>query len=122
MPASEGIIFVGSSPFEFGKMLMCISGLSYYQQGVWRINFTIKPSISRWHFEKTFTEANTLIRAFLSSEPHATFLDVHSSLLNPDGSVMNDIFLADNLHMNSKGYKIWQSIIQPVLLKGTPLF
>jgi hypothetical protein len=26
-------------------------------------------------------------------------------MLNADGTVMTDIFIADNLHMNAKGYK-----------------
>lgn len=38
-------------------------------------------------------------------------------MLAPDGNPMNDIFKNDNLHMNAKGYAIWQRIIQPYLLK-----
>jgi lysophospholipase L1-like esterase len=78
---------------------------------------SIKPSISRWHLEKTFNESNQLIKDFLSREKNTTFLDVHSSMLTSDGNVMKDIFIADNLHMNSKGYKIWESLIRPVLIK-----
>jgi lysophospholipase L1-like esterase len=37
-------------------------------------------------------------------------------MLQGDGSVMKDIFIADNLHMNAKGYAIWQKIITPSLL------
>jgi lysophospholipase L1-like esterase len=78
---------------------------------------SIKPSVSRWHLEKTFVEANSLIKKFLSRESNTKFLDVHSSMLNDDGTVMKDIFIEDNLHMNAKGYKIWESIIQPALMK-----
>jgi len=78
---------------------------------------SIKPSVSRWHLEKTFVQANILVKDFLSNDAHSQFLDVHSSMLNTDGSVMKDIFLGDNLHMNAKGYVIWTSIIQPVLMK-----
>jgi lysophospholipase L1-like esterase len=78
---------------------------------------SIKPSVSRWHLEKTFNESNALIKDFLSGEKNAIFLDVHTSMLSSDGNVMKDIFIADNLHMNSKGYKIWETIIRPVLIK-----
>ncbi len=78
---------------------------------------SIKPSVSRWHLEKTFVESNELIKAFLSKEKHTQYLDVHTSMLSPDGNVRKDIFIEDNLHMNSKGYAIWTSIIQPVLMK-----
>jgi hypothetical protein len=37
-------------------------------------------------------------------------------MLTSDGDVMKDIFIGDNLHMNSKGYKIWESLIRPVLI------
>jgi lysophospholipase L1-like esterase len=78
---------------------------------------SIKPSVSRWNLEKTFNESNQLIKDFLSREKNTTFLDVHSSMLTSDGNVMKDIFIADNLHMNSKGYKIWESLIRPILIK-----
>jgi lysophospholipase L1-like esterase len=78
---------------------------------------SIKPSLPRWHLEKTFIESNELIKGFLSKEKNTTFLDVHTSMLTSDGDVMKDIFLRDNLHMNTKGYAIWTSIIQPVLMK-----
>jgi lysophospholipase L1-like esterase len=30
---------------------------------------------------------------------------------------MDEIFIADKLHMNAKGYAIWQKLIEPFLLK-----
>jgi lysophospholipase L1-like esterase len=78
---------------------------------------SIKPSVSRWHLEKTFNESNELIKNFLSKEKNTQFLDVHANMLTSDGNVMKDIFLGDNLHMNSKGYKIWESLIRPILSK-----
>jgi lysophospholipase L1-like esterase len=38
-------------------------------------------------------------------------------MLLSDGSVNPALFIKDNLHMNAKGYAIWQKIIEPVLLK-----
>ena len=34
-----------------------------------------------------------------------------------DGMPLPEIFLADKLHMNAKGYAIWQKKIRPYLLK-----
>jgi lysophospholipase L1-like esterase len=39
-------------------------------------------------------------------------------MLNKDGKPDKSIFLEDELHMNDKGYRIWQKIIQPYLLKN----
>jgi lysophospholipase L1-like esterase len=38
-------------------------------------------------------------------------------MLTSRGVPRPDIFLKDNLHMNEKGYQLWQRIIQPYLLK-----
>lgn len=78
---------------------------------------SIKPSVSRWKLEQKFNEANALIQKFIESEQHIIFLDVHTAMLEPDGMVKKDIFIQDQLHMNAAGYKIWQKIIAPTLLK-----
>jgi lysophospholipase L1-like esterase len=31
---------------------------------------------------------------------------------------MQDIFIEDNLHMNAKGYAIWQKAMEPYLIKN----
>lgn len=78
---------------------------------------SMKPSPSRWRLHNTYVEGNKLIKEYLSQQKNADFINVYDAMLNPDGSVMTDIFLADNLHMNAKGYRIWQPIIAPYLKK-----
>jgi lysophospholipase L1-like esterase len=78
---------------------------------------SIKPSPSRIRLKEKMEKANLLIQTYLSLQQHAGFVDVYHKMLNPDGSVMTDIFLEDNLHMNAKGYAIWQKVITPYLLK-----
>jgi len=76
---------------------------------------SIKPSVSRWKLEEKFVEANEKIKKYIESKSHARFVNVHTAMLKPDGEVMTDIFISDNLHMNPKGYAIWQGIIAPTL-------
>lgn len=76
---------------------------------------SMKPSPSRVHLMPKFDEANKAIRAHIAKFKNTVFIDVYHSMLKPDGSPMTDIFLADNLHMNAKGYAIWQKIFDPVL-------
>ena len=78
---------------------------------------SIKPSPSRARLKEKMEKANLLIQTYLSINSHASFVDVYHKMLNPDGSIMTDIFLEDNLHMNAKGYAIWQKAIAPFLLK-----
>lgn len=77
---------------------------------------SIKPSISRWSLEDKFVDANKLIKTFLAKQPNTQYLDTHSAMLDTNGMVLQDIFIKDNLHMNAKGYVIWQKIIAPTLL------
>lgn len=78
---------------------------------------SIKPSPSRIRLKEKMEKANLLIQTYLSLQQHAAFVDVYHKMLNPDGSIMTNIFLEDNLHMNAKGYAIWQKVITPYLLK-----
>jgi lysophospholipase L1-like esterase len=81
------------------------------------IYVSIKPSPSRERLMPKMQEANKLIRRFLQSKKNAVFIDVYHKMLDADGKPMQDIFVEDNLHMNSKGYHIWQKAIEPYLLK-----
>ena len=81
------------------------------------IYVSIKPSVARWSMEDKFVAANTLIRDYINKQKQTQFLDVHSAMLDTNGEVLKDIFIADKLHMNAKGYAIWQKIIAPTLVK-----
>lgn len=78
---------------------------------------SLKPAPSRWKMKDRMVEANTLIKKYLKKKRHAKFINVWDSMLGPDGKPIPDIFIEDNLHMNAKGYAIWQAIIEPYLLK-----
>ena len=67
--------------------------------------------------ENKFVAANALIRNYINKQKHTQFLDVHSAMLDTNGEVFKDIFIGDKLHMNAKGYSIWQKIIAPTLVK-----
>ena len=78
---------------------------------------SIKPSVARWSMEDKFVTANSLIRNFINKQKQTQFLDVHAAMLDSNGEVYKDIFIADKLHMNAKGYAIWQKIIAPTLVQ-----
>lgn len=78
---------------------------------------SMKPSPSRAHLQSKYKMANTQIESWLATQPHSDYVDVFSAMLLPDGSPMTDIFLQDNLHMNAKGYAIWQKLLLPHLIR-----
>ncbi|HVS96688.1 MAG TPA: GDSL-type esterase/lipase family protein [Puia sp.] len=78
---------------------------------------SIKPSPSREKLMPEMEEANDLIRNFIAQRSHAAFVDVYHLMLNARGRPMDELFIADKLHMNEKGYKIWQQALLPYLDK-----
>ena len=78
---------------------------------------SIKPSPSRQKLMPKMEESNDMIRNFMASYSHATFVDVYHAMLTPQGMPMDDLFIGDKLQMNEKGYKIWQQILLPYLDK-----
>lgn len=81
------------------------------------IYISMKPSPSRQKLLPKMIAANEAIQSFLKKKKNAVFIDVYHKMLGADGKPMDDIFLDDKLHMNSKGYAIWQKEIAPYLLK-----
>ncbi len=77
---------------------------------------SMKPSPSRWQLKDKFIASNEFIRNFLKKQPNTSFVDVWDKLLDKKGQPLPDIFLDDQLHMNSAGYAIWQKAIKPELI------
>lgn len=78
---------------------------------------SIKPSPSRKKLMPEMRKTNSLVKTFLSHQKNAAFIDVYHAMLNKAGEPDKSIFLEDELHMNAKGYRIWQKIIRPYLIK-----
>jgi lysophospholipase L1-like esterase len=76
---------------------------------------SLKPSVARWHLESKFIAANKLIEGYIATQKNIQFLDVHNAMLDDNKEVLKDIFIADQLHMNPKGYLIWQKQFAPFL-------
>lgn len=81
------------------------------------VYISIKPSPARIKFQPQMVEANRMIKTYLAKQKKAVFVDVAGKMFNADGTVMPEIFGKDSLHMNAKGYAIWQKEIAPVLSK-----
>jgi len=78
---------------------------------------SLKPCPSRWQMKDRMMESNRLIKKYLRHKKHSSFINVWNSMLGADGKPIPGIFIEDNLHMNAKGYAIWQKIIEPYLVK-----
>ena len=100
-----------------GRFKVLFDGIRTKLPGENIVFVSIKPSPSRARLKEKMKKANLLIQTYLSLYTHTAFVDVYHKMLNPDGTIMSDLFLEDNLHMNAKGYAIWQKAIAPYLSK-----
>ncbi|MBW4888550.1 GDSL family lipase [Mucilaginibacter sp. HMF5004] len=75
-----------------------------------------KPSPSREKYVQKTIATNQLLRKFITSQSKATFVDVFP-LMMKNGKMMPELFVGDKLHMNAKGYAIWEKAVMPYLLK-----
>jgi lysophospholipase L1-like esterase len=70
---------------------------------------------ARWAKRDLMLEANAKVRAYLEQDQRNQFLDVNTVMLGADGLPKPDIFVADKLHMNRKGYELWAPLVRPWL-------
>ena len=78
---------------------------------------SIKPSPSRKKLLPKIKEANKGIRKFIRKTGRSNYVDVFHKMMNGKNEIREDIFINDSLHLNDKGYAIWQRAIKPYLTK-----
>jgi lysophospholipase L1-like esterase len=106
----------GKTVFERFKQLY--NDIRIHTVNVPIVYISMKPSPARWNLKNKMMEGNRLIQKFLKSRNrNAVFVDVWKTMLGPDAKPMEDLFVEDMLHMNKKGYAIWQKLIEPYLKK-----
>lgn len=79
------------------------------------IYLPIKPSLARWQKWPQMQQANALVADHAQHDDHLEIVDTATPLLGPDGKPRLEIFQGDGLHMNAKGYAIWNQLLTPVL-------
>lgn len=79
------------------------------------ILIAVKPSPSRVSKLAAMAELNGLLRDLCTARPNLRYADVFTPMLNASGQPRPELFGSDMLHMNSAGYAIWKSVLDPLL-------
>jgi len=74
----------------------------------------VAPNPKRWSQVEKVKRLNSLVERYCRRHG-MTFINVFPLMLGPDGQPKSDIFVADRLHMNAKGYAIWREAVAPCL-------
>ncbi len=75
----------------------------------------IKPSIKRWALADEIRTANTAVAKICEADDKLNYVDIFKPMLGNDGKPRPELFLKDGLHLNKEGYKLWASIVRPLL-------
>jgi lysophospholipase L1-like esterase len=69
----------------------------------------------RWHLRAGVAELNALNKAYCDTKDYITFVDTAAALMGTDQLPKNDFFLTDQLHLNEKGYAVWNALLTPII-------
>lgn len=103
----------GQSPEEIAAQFEEFSSrLAKQVPGAKLVFVSARPSLARETMKAKQQDLNQRIAAISSKKKGHFVIDMHSPFYNADGSLMQDIFVADKLHLNEKGYAIFAKQIQ----------
>ena len=75
----------------------------------------ITPTSSRWKAWPQIQKANSLIKEYTEKNKNLYFITTDFGFLGNDGKPKDELFRNDLLHLNDKGYDVWQEIIKKEL-------
>ena len=78
------------------------------------ILISAKPSIMRWDLRKKYIQLNKKYKNLALKNNNIHYADIWSQMID-SGELKTDIFIEDGLHLNEKGYKIWEKVLRPIL-------
>ncbi len=78
---------------------------------------SIKHSLSRENLREQQHNLNEMMAQYASLDSGLTYVDVTSALLDNHGKIKDALFMNDHLHLNPKGYDLWNNILKPLLIK-----
>ena len=79
---------------------------------------SIKPSKARWQFWPVMQEANRLVAAYAEGRERVRYADLATPLLDNSGQP-KDVYLDDGLHLDARGYDLWQAALAPYMKRDT---
>ena len=76
----------------------------------WIVIISAKPSMSRWHLKGKYKSLNRRFKRLCKKEQYVDYANIWNIMLDRK-KLRQDIFIEDGLHMNAKGYELWDQII-----------
>lgn len=74
-----------------------------------------KPCPSRSEKIRSTKFTNDYLKKIAKNSENTYYIDVWSGMFDENLQMKRDIYKKDNLHLNDKGYKIWNEIVYPII-------
>ncbi len=117
--AGDNDIAAGENPDQVFEDYKQFTKRVHQQLPKTRIIFVgIKPSGNRWSLWPEMNKANKMIEEFSGRDRRLFFFDSATPLLDAEGKPNFELFLGDQLHLNSKGYALWTKNLRPIINKA----
>ncbi len=110
------IIYEGDNDIEYGTSVDSIISqagklvalIRSKQPGarIWFIS--AKPSLARWRLSGQYLTFNKTLKNFARRTRGVRFINIWDVMLTAEGKPRPELFLADGLHLNRKGYEVWR--------------
>ncbi len=81
------------------------------------IFISLCPSPSRWAQASREKKLNDLIAGFVKGKPLLSYIETYDLTLGSDGKPRPELFVADMLHLNADGYKLFADRVRPSVKK-----
>ena len=102
--------------FIYKNILKIIERIKDKNDKIKIILISAKPSISRWHLKDKYIQLNQKYRELANKSDFIEFADTWSAMIE-NGVLKKNIFIEDGLHLNEKGYEIWEKTLKEVFYK-----
>jgi lysophospholipase L1-like esterase len=111
--AGDNVLNAGKTPEQvFADFKALVAKIHGSVPNARIVFIAIKPSPSRWKIREKGERANALIAAECAKDPkRLRFVDIWKPMLDAKGQPRPELFVADMLHMNPEGYKIWTPLV-----------
>ena len=76
---------------------------------------SLSPSVARWSQHEKEKALNTLAEHYMQGKPFLQYVETYDVPLGADGQPRAELFVADKLHFNADGYKLFAARIRPQL-------
>lgn len=76
------------------------------------LQIAVTPTLSRWDYWDEINKVNQLLKSYCKETANLYFVDTVPTYLDALGQPKPEWFVKDQLHLNAKGYEVWNGLIK----------